>query len=145
MQISNDYEELMAIISEESITRLVFKNKELITNELSTNVIKKLCLFYGSSLMGRINGTKEMIGISYKCPIIISETKEIIAFPTISYKNKDCNWFFLKHIEKYYYKNNNVEIIFKNGKKIVIKTSFGVIDKQILRSSRLQGVLNARK
>ena len=146
MKKNQDYDEIMAIIRVNDTTRIVLKNKELITKELSTNIVKKMCLFYGSSLVGRINGTKEMIGVSYKCPIIVSETNQIIAFPTTSYKNNDCNWFFLNYIDKYYYnKQQQLEIIFKNGQFINLNLSLGVFDKQILRASRLQGVLNARK
>jgi competence protein ComK len=114
-------------------------------NKLSTEIVDKSCLFYGSSLKGRIKGTKEMIGISYKCPIIISENKGIIAFPTESYKNNNCCWFILSMIDNYYYENKKVYICFKNGQKISILLSFGSFDKQILRASRLYGVLNARK
>lgn len=139
-------EEIYALIYSKNGTKIILDNDLLITNEIPTMIIEKMCLFYGSSLKGRIMGTRNILGIGYKCPIIISENKSIIAIPSSSYKEKTCNWIMLNGVLKYYYiQPKKLRIILKNGQEIDLDMSLGSFDRQILRASRLLAVLNARK
>lgn len=103
------------------------------------------CEYFGSSLSGRQKGTENLIGVSYKAPIIIEESKNIIFFPTTSPRLKNCNWISLNNLERYYTKNNKIVLEFKNKQKIMLNLSYGIIDNQILRASRLESVLRGRK
>ncbi len=130
-----------------------YTGSKIITKDSTYNVDKKVkiivnesCRYYGSSLDGRLCGTKTMLGISYKAPIIVSEFKKIIMFPTASIRNESCSWINLCAIKKYVSKSKDVMLItFKNDESILLKLSFGVLDKQILRASRLESVFLARK
>ena len=122
------------------------EGEEIVSNKLSTDIINESCLFYGCSLKGRVNGTKNLLGTTYKCPIILRESDEMVFFPTGSYRNSDCCWFALKYVQKYYIDRNFfLIIVFTNGKKIKLNLSISVFDKQLIKATRLLNVLKSRK
>ena len=87
----------MAIIPINSTeTKVIEKEGEYIINLPSMKIIDNGCRFFGSSYVGRSEGTKSMIGINYKAPIIVEETTPIIFFPTISSYNLNIVIDFLK-------------------------------------------------
>lgn len=135
----------LALIGFENKTRVYENDKTFIVNKPVSKIIDDSCSFFGSSLSGRQKGTNDLIGVSYKCPIIIEESRNIIFFPTCSPRMLNCSWISLNNIEDYYSKiNNEVVIKFKNGKKISIPSTYGIIDNQVLRSTRLESVLRGR-
>lgn len=139
--INND---TLLIIGKNTYCIIYESNKKLISNKLSTDIIKESCMYYGSSFKGRVEGTKNLIGVSYKCPIIVSDN--IIMFPTASNRDNSCSWINYNNVDNYYVTNNLwTKIIFKNGIEILLDLSIGIFDKQYLRSSRLINVLNGRK
>ena len=77
--------------------------------------------------------------------MIIEESKEIIFFPTSSPRLYECCWVSLKNIEKYKKQEKNAVILFKNGFTLELSISYGSLDNQILRASRLGSVLRDRK
>jgi competence protein ComK len=135
----------LALCSLGSRTRVYEEDDAFIVDKLTSEIIDDSCSYYGSSLSGRQKGTENLIGISYKSPIIVEESNNIIFFPTTSPRQKKCTWLKSSSIERYYYRNNCLIVEFKNGSKIPVDTTYGVIDNQIMRSSRLESVLNSRK
>lgn len=114
--------------------------------DISTKkLLDKSCRYYGSSLEGRIKGTIEMIGVRYKPPIIVEETRDLIFFPTGSTRAEESSWISLNNIINYYKSNSKTIIEFKNYQEIKFSTSFGIIDNQILRATRLESALKGRK
>lgn len=112
----------------------------------SKSFLDNSCRYYGSSLKGRIDGAREMLGIKYKSPIIVSEFYKIVMFPTEAYNLFSCTWINVESVYKYYYKNNsNVRIVFKNGEDIIVNCSYAILDKQVMRASRLLNLLESRK
>jgi len=117
-----------------------------VVNRRPYDIINDSCKSYGSSLQGRCEATDYMIGVKYKCPIVISEVKEIIMFPTTSAKKNSCMWINYNSIEKYSTKNSKESIkILKNGFKITLEISNHIISNQIFKSSRLESVLKSKK
>ena len=108
-------------------------------------IIKESCEYFGSTYLGRHEGTKKLIGISHKAPIIIEESKSIIYFPTTSPRLEKCIWFALNNIKKYYNINGKTEILFNNNKSIKINISYGSFDNQFLKATKLESVLRKRK
>jgi len=136
----------LAIIPiEAKVSRIIEEENDYIINKSTTEVIDDSCKFFGSSYVGRFEGTKSLIGVSYKSPIIIEETKEIIFFPTSSPRFDNCFWISLKQIENYQKKENNSVINFKNGKSLELDISYGSLDNQVLRATRLESILRNRK
>ena len=111
----------------------------------STNkIIKENCSFYGSSYIGRCEGTKSLTGIKSKFPIIIEETRKIIFFPTSSVRTKDSIWLSLNQIKEIQKDNKNSKIIFKNGAKIKIGISYYSLKNQYCRAIILKAKLYER-
>ena len=109
---------------------------------LSPNkIVENSCEYFGSTLSGRQKGSYSLINITHKVPVIIEESKEIIFFPTVSPRLKDCSWISIKNITDYYEKDDKVFINFEKNKTIDLDLSYNIISNQILRASRLESVL----
>lgn len=136
----------LALISNKNSTIVYEKYQTLDINNKSINIVDISCKYYGSSFLGRCGASDYLIGIKYKCPIIISEVKELIFFPTTSYKNEDCVWINYKGVKKYYTTDNQqLEIEFINDIKITMNLSNRVFCNQIFKSSRLESILRSKK
>ena len=106
----------------------------------------KSCKYFGSSYNGRKEGSKSILGVEYKVPIVVEDSKNIIFFPTTSPHDNECIWLSLNHIKDYYRTDyNQTKVIFDNNKEIVIPISYRSIENQILRSARLESLLRNRK
>ena len=90
-------------------SEVIEDNGCFIINRNSTKIVDDSCKYFGSSLSGRHEGTKNLIGVNYKSPIIIEETAEIIFFPTNSPRITECTWISLNNLEEY--KKNNGKTI----------------------------------
>ena len=136
----------LAIIPIDSKRSEVIEDDEkFIINKNTTKIIDDSCKFFGSSLSGRHEGTKNLIGVNYKAPIIVEETSEIIFFPTNSPRISDCTWVSLNNLEHYKKNNGKTKLCFKNGKEIDVNVSYGSLENQVLRSTRLESILRKRK
>ena len=103
--------------------------------DLTNSILNISCIYYGSSLNGRIKGSRSILGSYYKLPIIISEKNRIIFFPVKNDKN--VLWINFNNIGGYENKKNGMLIIFKNGYKKYLKISSTVFNNQLLKCSRL--------
>ena len=92
---------LAVIAVDNKTSKIIEGTEEFLVKRSAINIIDKSCKFFGSSYNGRFEGTKHLTGISYKSPIIIEETKNIIFFPTSSPRIADCSWISLNHILDY--------------------------------------------
>lgn len=136
----------LMLISEDNNGVIYTKDGKIVINKLPTDIIKTSCLYYGSTLEGRMKFTKDVLGVTYKCPIVVSETDNLIMFPTSCYKDKNCCWICFNQILNYYMLDKyKIKLIFKNNNEILIDLPIGTLEKQILRSSRLFAILNSRK
>lgn len=136
----------LAIIPISKNVSKIIEEEEIITvNKTTTEIIDDSCKFFGSSYLGRHEGTKNLIGIHYKAPIVIEESNDIIFFPTASPRFDNCYWISLKKILKYKKEDGKTIIVFKNGYELPINISTGSLENQILRSTLLESVLRSRK
>ena len=136
----------LAIIPSEK-NSIIFEDKEKKEYQKSPyEIIDYSCKFFGSSYQGRKEGTKSILNVSYKLPIIVESSKNIIFFPTNSPTDNDCCWISLKNIERIEEcEYNTTNIVFNNGVSIKIPISKRSIENQILRSSRLDSIMRNRK
>lgn len=143
-----DYEinkQTLAIIScGKEKSKIIEEDNEFFVNLPATKIIDDSCKFFGSSYEGRLNGTKSILGVSHKAPIIIEESNGIIFFPTTSPRLENCTWIALNNINDYYKADIDTIIKFNCGKKIKLEVSYGIIDNQILRATRLEALLAKR-
>lgn len=136
----------LAIIPvKQKLSRVIEKDNIYLVSKSTTSIIDNSCRYFGCSLDGRHKGTKEMIGVSYKSPIIIEETNNIIFFPTSSPRFDDCYWICLNNIKKSIKNNNSSQIIFNNNYELNLNISYESLNNQILRATLLDSTLTKRK
>lgn len=129
------------IPTENSFSTVLAEDNNYTVEKLPTKIVDDSCKNFGSSLNGRQEGTKKLINISYKAPIIVCETSEIIFFPTSSPRFKDCMWISLNNIKNYYKEDNYTVLEFKNGKKLKLEVSFYTVENQIFKATMLASKL----
>ena len=142
-EINSETQAIIPIGDDKS--KIIESGRTLIVNQTPMKIIDSSCKYFGSSYQGRFIGTKNLIGVSHKAPIIIEETKEIIFFPTNSPRLDNCAWLSLKHLQNYKKSNNNSVITFNSGYLLNLDISYGILDNQVLRATRLESVLRLRK
>lgn len=137
---------LICPISEEK-SKVIENRTSYEVDMAAYEVIEHSCEYFGSTVVGRQIGTKALIGVTHKAPIFIEESSNIIFFPLNSPRKSDCMWISFNNILNYRAgKDGKHSIIkFKTGEEIEVPVSIGSLTNQILRSSRLQVVLNDRK
>lgn len=138
-------ENTVALFSMSNKTRIYEEDKNFVVDQSANEIMETSCSYFGSSMDGRKKGTNNLIGVTYKAPIIVEESKDLIFFPTSSPKQKNCSWLRSNKIKNYYYQNNHLVVEFKNGDKILLNISYETINNQILRATRLESVLKDRK
>lgn len=126
-------------------TRVYEQETEYIVEKPANKIINYNCNFYGSSYDGRCEGTKSLIGIKSKLPIIIEESRNIIFFPTSSIRRKQSSWISLNNIESFHKNDNNCYIIFKDGRKLDFNISLFSLENQYCRAIMLKSKLVDRK
>lgn len=120
-------------------------NNEYYIQKQTIEIIDDSCKFFGSSYKGRVEGTKNMVKLNYKVPIIIEESKNIIFFPINSPRYNNTTWISLNNIEDYYQEQHKTVILFKGGKKAVLDISYYSLENQIFRSTMLLNIFQKRK
>ena len=126
-------------------SKIIENNESYVVNVTPMQILEHSCEYFGSSFDGRREGTKKLLGITHKSPIIVEESRKIIFFPTTSPDRNDCIWINLEKISRYYKSSQKKSIIeFKNGDIRVFDVSIGSLTNQILRASRLKYILEER-
>ncbi len=145
MEYEINYDTQIIMPVGDNSSKIIESDEEYFVKRSVQNIMEHSCEYFGSSFEGRKEGTKKLLGITHKSPIIIEETRKIIFFPTTSPDNWDCIWINLEKIDKYYKIDNKTsEIMFKNGDKIKLNVSIGSLSNQILRATRLKYILEER-
>lgn len=126
-------------------SRIYEEDQEFDLDIPTTTIIDHSCNFFGSSYAGRFEGTKSLLGINYKAPIIVEESKELIFFPTSSPRFEDCSWIAIGHLKEYQRSGKYSKVLFYNGISLPLHISYGSLQNQALRATRLQVVLRTRK
>ena len=138
--------ETLAIIPKSKNKSIVYeKDNNYVVEESTEKIMEDSCVYFGSSLKGRQDGSKKILNTNHKVPIVIEETSKIIFFPTASPRLEKCSWINLNNIVKYEKHDKGCKITFKDKKVVILPISYGMINNQILRASRLQYILNERK
>ena len=135
----------LAILAKNKKSLILEDDKKYVVDSLSFDVVDHSCKYFGSSYEGRKEGTKEILHINYKVPIIVDNSRNLIFFPTNSPISDDCSWLSLKSIKSIKEGDfNTTDVIFNNGVSINIPVSKRTMDNQILRASRLDLIMRNR-
>ena len=145
MNYEINYDTQIILPINEKQTKIVESEEEYLVECSALNVMEHSCEYFGSSYEGRKEGTKKLLGITHKSPIIVEESRKIIFFPTTSPEKEECIWINLEKINKFYKLDNKKSCIeFKNGDKIEFDISYGSLSNQIMRATRLKYILEER-
>lgn len=139
----------MAVVAEKLDGRLVSKvlevNGDYTVKMKPLAIIERSCKYFGSSLKGRQDGTKEVAGITHKAPIAIDPTSGIYMFPTQSPNRSECSWIshsYIAKIESVGY--DQTLVTFKNEKSLLLNISKGSFENQLHRTAQFRYLLSAR-
>ena len=139
----------LAIIPDKKANSLILEEgTEYKIEAKPLKIIDYSCKYFGSSYVGRREGSKQILQTAYKLPIMIEDTRNIVFFPTNSPEETECSWLALNKIEKIRplsSRNNYTEIEFANGKILARPISYKSLENQILRASRLESVIRNRR
>ncbi|WP_233269824.1 competence protein ComK [Heyndrickxia camelliae] len=103
------------------------------------DIVKKSCEYFGASYLGRKEGTKRLIGITHKAPIIVDPHTSIYLFPTTSPKNPHCIWISHDHvINQKRASSNSTVVTFRNKQTLTIPVSISSFENQLYRTSLLR-------
>ena len=135
----------LAIIPSEKQSKIYEDNREYFIKNTPYEIMDNSCKYYGSSYEGRKEGTKAILNVSYKVPIIVDSGRNLIFFPTNSPSAEDCCWLSLKNIKEVREEDYNTTlIIFNNGVSISLPVSKRTMENQIFRASRLDLIMRDR-
>lgn len=111
-----------------------------------TKIIDLACRFYGSSLRGRLDGTRDVSGLTHKAPIAIDPNSGMYFFPTASPLRNYCSWLSHSHIEQIRQRDQGAraEVVFLNGKSVKLDVSYGSLQNQLYRTAQFRFALTNR-
>lgn len=137
---------LAVVPSGDKKSKILENNNNYDLNISTFKVIEHSCEYFGVSYNSRVEGSYRFIKSKYKTPIIIEESSRIIFFPVSSPTKHNALWLSFNNISEYYPSRNkrNTIIIFKNGFKLEIETSFYSFNQQYLKAARLSTIITDR-
>ena len=130
---------------DDETSKVLEEEGEYYVKRSAIDIIDNSCKYFGSSLKGRNEGTKNLIGGNYKLPVVIEESRSIIFFPTSSPRLEECAWISLNNLDNYFKLEKKGFVKFKNGSTLNSGISIFSLENQVLRASRLENVLRKRK
>ena len=126
-------------------SRIIELEDEFISPFKPLDIIKKSCEYFGSSYLGRKEGTKRLINVTHKAPIAIDPTNSIFFFPTESPLRSTCSWLSYEHILAYGRKEPGyTKVTFRNKQSYEIDISSSSFENQLHRTSFLKSKLIQR-
>ncbi len=138
-------ENTLFIMKNNQQVEIVSTEGKIVCINYITKILDESCLYYGSSLDGRIKASKYLTKNNSKVPIIINEKDNLLLFPIYSLRNEIGLWFVYNNIISYRKVNKYVEVTFKNNEKILFLISYNIFYKQILKSGNLLAIYALKK
>lgn len=138
----------MAILPDEEnkfCSEVLEYEQEIFVEKRPMDVIDQSCRYFGSSYSGRKTGTKDLMKVTHKPPIVIDPANSIYFFPTTSSTKAHCAWISHGFVKEYSAtKEDNTNITFTNGKQIIVPVSVGSFENQLLRTAQLRTIISTR-
>ncbi len=139
-------ETLLLIPVDDNKTKVFEMEEEFLVKKNIMTIIKDSCLFFGSSFEGRKEGTKYLLNCGIKVPIIIEDSRSLILFPTLSFKNERNVWVVYNNLLDYKkYDLDNTLFLFKNNNDIKVNVKYNIVDNQVVRCLKLDTIIRKRK
>lgn len=119
-------------------TQILDSKGEFCTAKRITKLFNTCLKEQGTNFDGRTELIRELTGYGNKVPLIFNS--HLGAFPTKSYKHKDCIWIFVSQIKDTYPFGKSSEILFKSGHTLLVPTSHRIIRNQKERTTYCMNV-----
>lgn len=127
------------------VSYVLEETTEYISNNSPSKIIDEACKFFGASLRGRQEGTTDVCGLTHKVPVSIDPASGMYFFPTYSPTSPKCSWIAHSHIDQINQtEKGRTELVFKNGKDIVLDVSYGSMLNQVRRTAQFRFMLDNR-
>lgn len=139
-------ERTLAIIGVDyNFCRVLEKTDEFLVSKGWQEILSDSCLYYSSSLQGRIDGSRTILNKEYKVPIILQEAKSLIFFPIGNQTDYNCIWISLKNLNSYTVTKGEIRVLFKGNKDLLLMTGLQSFEGQLLKSYNLEKILISRQ
>jgi|SRR5690606_23032667 len=120
-------------------TRVVEDDCYVLTPESPIKIINRCCSYNGTDFNGRRNGTKALINVTHKPPILLDPHTSIYIFPTKSPFHQDCIWIVADQVEHYWKQDKSTTLVeFQNKETMEVPVSNYVFKSQISRAAELR-------
>lgn len=130
---------------DKGVSKVIELDCSYIVDKSPNEIIDDSCKYFGSSYQGRFDGSKKILNMNYKLPIMIEEFNNLIFFPTSSPRFDECNWISLGNIKSYLKEKAFSKIIFNNENEIILEISYYSLENQIFRATMLDSFLRKRR
>ncbi|WP_217586432.1 competence protein ComK [Lentibacillus saliphilus] len=100
-------------------------------------ILEENCIIYGSSLHGRRESVKKLLGLKYKVPIPVDPKKDVFFFPTAASRNKDCVWLAYYQIQNFREEGDRLKVQFLDGTCLLINVSLHAFSQQYLKTAQV--------
>jgi len=128
-----------------SVSKVIELDNSYIVDKSVNDIIDESCKYFGSSYQGRYDGSKKILNMNYKLPIVIEEFNNIIFFPTSSPRFGECCWISLNNISSYLKMESCSKLVFYSGIELELEISYYCLENQIFRATMLDSLLRKRK
>ena len=126
-------------------TKIIEKDDEYIVSDTPYKIMEHSCKYFGSSLEGRMLGSRDILGSIYKTPVIVEESQKLIFFPTEAIQSENVSWISYKNIRNIEKYDKKSKIVFNNGDFLIVNCPYFSVKNQIFRCNMLEAVSNNRK
>jgi competence protein ComK len=130
---------------DKNVSEVIELDCSYVVNKASKEIIDDSCRYFGSSYQGRYDGSKKILNMNYKLPIMIEEFNNLIFFPTSSPRFGQCIWISLNNIKNYTKYESGSKIIFNSDKDLILNNSYYSLENQIFRAAMLDSLVRRRR
>lgn len=114
-------------------------NGRYLSSDPPFNIVKRSCEYFGSSFNGRRHGTRQLIGITHKPPIVVDPYTSIFLFPTASPTSSHCIWISHDYVSSHKRNGSDATIVtFQNNEIHELPISFYSFENQLSRTAMLR-------
>ncbi|MEH7384723.1 competence protein ComK [Bacillus sp. JJ1521] len=132
-------------VGNNTCSRILEVEGEYVVAMKPTEIVDRSCRYFGSSLKGRQEGTREIMGVTHKAPIIVEASNKIFLFPTASPTKQDCAWLSHNYVSDCEYSlHEKTTVIFTNKQAIQLQISKGSFQNQLHRTAQLRTIVTNR-
>ena len=115
MEYEINYDTQIIMPVGDNSSKIIESDEEYFVKRSVQNIMEHSCEYFGSSFEGRKEGTKKLLGITHKSPIIIEETRKSIGDKAREKKD----WVTKKQQEE-----KIIENLKKKMRNLTVKISF---------------------